>query len=411
MPVKHRKHSSAPDVGGPQSILMSDWNDVMVAEGGADGLPLLRKTAHPDGMDFADSAAEAREAFDVYSQGEVDDLIAANPGPQGPAGPQGPQGVPGATGATGAQGPQGVKGDTGNTGAQGPPGVVPVPLPIDQGGTNGTTAPAARTNLDVFSKAEIQGGVALTPGVVLGNNAGLAAVKAGGGSTPLIYMNPADIIVLGDNVQSITLYTPSVFAQQDLTVSRDLTVGRNTQINGSLGAISGMYMPNGVGVLGQAAGGAYKTLLYVNGADTIIVGDNSAQITLYSPVVATQQDMLVTRDLTVGGNTQINGNLTVTGTVTPAGTGIVASGHITGTTGALAAGSRGIGSVTRNSAGEYNVTWSVARAAAKYPVVVTPVNTAGFRANVASMAVGAVVIRTYNATGTLADCDVSVLAN
>jgi hypothetical protein len=77
-------------------------------------------------------------------------------------------------GAVGAQGPPGPEGPEGAQGPQGIPGTpATIPVPIAQGGTNGTTAADARTNLDVFSKGEIQGGVALTPKVVLANDAHL----------------------------------------------------------------------------------------------------------------------------------------------------------------------------------------------------------------------------------------------
>jgi hypothetical protein len=95
MPINHRKHSNAAPVGGPETVTTADWNDTEVGTGGADGLPLVRKLAHPDGMDFAATAAEVRAPLDVYSTDEVDGLIAANPGPQGPPGPQGNTGPPG----------------------------------------------------------------------------------------------------------------------------------------------------------------------------------------------------------------------------------------------------------------------------------------------------------------------------
>lgn len=75
MPVNHRKISTAPDIGEPNTIMVSDWNANMVGYGSLNLLPLLRKTAHPDGMDFAVSAQEARDGINVYSREEVDNLV------------------------------------------------------------------------------------------------------------------------------------------------------------------------------------------------------------------------------------------------------------------------------------------------------------------------------------------------
>jgi len=76
MPVLHRKVSPAADIGEPNTIMVSDWNDNMIGEGGGgDLLPLLRKLTHMDGMDFAASAQEARNGIDVYSKTEVNNLI------------------------------------------------------------------------------------------------------------------------------------------------------------------------------------------------------------------------------------------------------------------------------------------------------------------------------------------------
>ena len=99
----------------------------------------------------------------------------ASQGIQGIQGPRALMGadstVPGPAGPAGdgaRRGPQGIQGIQGETGPQGEPGTpATIPVPIAQGGTNGTTEAAARTNLDVFSKGEIQGGVNLSPGPTL----------------------------------------------------------------------------------------------------------------------------------------------------------------------------------------------------------------------------------------------------
>lgn len=79
MPINHRLHTDAPDVGGPQTVKPSNWNDTLIGTGGADGLPLVRRLAHADGMDFAATASEVLTALDTYSADEVDTLLASQP--------------------------------------------------------------------------------------------------------------------------------------------------------------------------------------------------------------------------------------------------------------------------------------------------------------------------------------------
>ena len=105
--------------------------------------------------------------------------LLASAGAAGPAGPTGPAGPAGATGPQGAQGP------TGATGATGPSGIVAFPITIAQGGTNATTAPAARTNLGAAASganSDITSLSALTatstvPGVAIGGPSTATAIS------------------------------------------------------------------------------------------------------------------------------------------------------------------------------------------------------------------------------------------
>ena len=86
----------------------------------------------------------------------------------GEKGDTGPQGLPGEKGEPGAQGPageKGDKGDKGDTGAQGPPGpagpagqdgtTIALPVSIENGGTNSTTAEGARASFAVPRKPKL----------------------------------------------------------------------------------------------------------------------------------------------------------------------------------------------------------------------------------------------------------------
>lgn len=50
----HRKHSNASDVGSPNSVLISDWNDSHVLAGGTDGQTLVRDSTRADGAKWAE---------------------------------------------------------------------------------------------------------------------------------------------------------------------------------------------------------------------------------------------------------------------------------------------------------------------------------------------------------------------
>src|SRR4030095_6840084 len=143
----------------------------------------------------------------------------------GPTGPAGPQGDVGATGSPGPQGPQGMPGPTGLTGAGVPTGGTAgqllakntatdydtlwvtssggggggpsIPVIIAEGGTGATTAVGARTNLDVFSKSEIQGGIALSPGPLLANGAAMQTHNVAGTPVNAFYMTNADDLHIG----------------------------------------------------------------------------------------------------------------------------------------------------------------------------------------------------------------------
>lgn len=53
----HKKVSLAPDVGGPNTIKVSDWNDRHIFNGGTDGQVLTRDSGSLDGAVWADSGA------------------------------------------------------------------------------------------------------------------------------------------------------------------------------------------------------------------------------------------------------------------------------------------------------------------------------------------------------------------
>ena len=78
----------------------------------------------------------------VYSKGEIDDLVANNPGPTGP---QGLQGETGPTGNGGATGPTGAGGSTGLAGATGPTGVAGSGGPTGPTGAAGAAGPTGAT--------------------------------------------------------------------------------------------------------------------------------------------------------------------------------------------------------------------------------------------------------------------------
>lgn len=75
MPITHKKQVVGEDIGGPNTILLSDWNANLSGSGGLDGLPLVRQTAHADGMEFSSSAATVRSALNVYSKAEIDSAV------------------------------------------------------------------------------------------------------------------------------------------------------------------------------------------------------------------------------------------------------------------------------------------------------------------------------------------------
>lgn len=57
----HRKHSDAPDVGDPGTVVISDWNDTHVLGGGANGQILTRDTTRTDGAKWADAPTAPNE--------------------------------------------------------------------------------------------------------------------------------------------------------------------------------------------------------------------------------------------------------------------------------------------------------------------------------------------------------------
>jgi hypothetical protein len=371
-------------------------------------------------MDFAATAAEVRAPLDVYSQGEVDALIASNPGPPGPAGPAGPAGADGATGPTGATGPGVASGGTAGqilsktsatdyvtgwidapTGTGGgnlrfeytwsttltepptsnqiranadPPytavtrlwvryitndgvdaknimlatigagyiayvqdkndstlyaalnvtaaptdktgylefvvtwrsnggallnnqavtlfftmgsSTLPDPVTIAHGGTSATDVAGARSNLDVFSKAEIQGGVALNPGPTLANAQTLKGMNAAGTiALALIGRDASNQINIGDGTNLLINSGPTYF-------TGNITCG---------GGVDNIILDkNGQRIYGRTTGGAYVEMLYTDSANNLILGAPSWN------------------QVYVNHNTVIAGNLTVSGTITPSG--------------------------------------------------------------------------------------------
>ena len=391
MPINHRKHSNAPDVGDAASVLISDWNAALIGTGGLEGLPLIRLSAHPDGMDFATSAAQVRAALGVYSQDEVDGIIAANPGPPGPQGDVGPAGPPGVTAGSfdyrfnNTPTPPPAEGnvrfnqtayasvttvwmhridnagsdqrtilllrqpgdrmriedrdnadvyatydliadpvDSGSyvtfavqfraTAGTLPQGLISIYLGGASAGIPQSTidakgdllvgsAPDAvtrlgigadftmlradaaqplglawvppgtvRATLDVFSKAEVQGGVALTA-LTLGNVKPLFGMLAdGSAATPLIHRGADDVTRVGDGVRAVDVGT-SV-----------LSLGNNTA------------------VFGRLADGSTHTPLIVRGPDNYTYVGDGVHLNF------------------LNGDVYVQGNLNVTGTITPAPT-------------------------------------------------------------------------------------------
>lgn len=294
MATKHRKYSPAPPVGGPNSVTTVDWNDTHVYEGGADGQVLARNSSHPDGADWTSV---------VGPEGP-----AGPPGPQGPTGPAGAQGPQGAAGAAGPTGPTGPVGPAGSTGPAGPGvaaggttgqvlsktsgvdyatgwidppagggGALGDPVTIPHGGTGAGTAGGARTNLDVFSKGEVQGGVALTPEILLANNARLLWRNAAAASREILKVAADNWVYLGSG-----------------------TAGEGINVRDYMVALAGLALPNSVALVGRTAAGVDFTALYVNATDDIVIGDHT-----------TKRIALDTLGLTL-----INGPLQVVGAVT-----------------------------------------------------------------------------------------------
>lgn len=104
---------------GDTTIFSVNTDSVMKAERAADSLEAMQRRKADTGVS--------------YTKGQVDELIANNPGPQGP------QGIAGPVGPTGATGPQGIQGPVGATGAQGPKGDTGVVGPQGPAGATGST--------------------------------------------------------------------------------------------------------------------------------------------------------------------------------------------------------------------------------------------------------------------------------
>jgi collagen triple helix repeat protein len=272
MPINHRKHSNAAPVGGPETVTTDDWNDTEVGTGGADGLPLVRKLAHPDGMDFAATAAEVRAPLDVYSTDEVDTLLAdipaGPPGPAGPEGPQGPQGDTGATGPagptgeTGAEGPQGATGATGATGAEGPQGPTGAQGPKGDTGAQGVTGPPG-------------------PGVPVGGTAGQLLTKTSAADYAAVWQTPT-LPILPNNTYLRSYQTDGTTVDNLIALGNDnnahVATGIGARIvyighpNGSVHTQGDLRLSNNKRLMGQRLDGSWQPLIQQGGDDAIYVG-------------------------------------------------------------------------------------------------------------------------------------------
>jgi hypothetical protein len=143
-------------------------------------------------------------------------------------------------------------------------GVPGIPVTVAQGGTGATDAAGARANLDVFSKGEIQGGVALSQ-LKLANGAALYGNNSAGTPLPLIYRPAGNRVIVGDAANGITLDGPDI------------------RLNGVLYPIQGQWITWG-SIQGIAVGGD----------NVVYLGGNAAQ-------VQSQKTMGVVGDLHVTG--------------------------------------------------------------------------------------------------------------
>jgi len=236
----------------------------------------------------------------------------------------------------------------------GGPTTMTFPVTIAQGGTGADDAAEARTNLDVFSKGEVQGHDAAISldGLVLANEcalwgegvAGRAAVKR------LVRRGSDDNLYVGDGYGVAVLHAPQSIVTGQLVVQTGAT------ITPALPAASG----------GVPAGGTIGQVL----AKTSSTDLATAWTT---PTVE-----------------------------------VIAIGFVTGSSGTLASGSRGIASVSRSSAGVYVVTWSAARSNATYCVIAQNANVSGAYTITVTLATGTITVRTYNPSGVAADTDFTV---
>lgn len=361
----HKKYSPAPDVGGPNSIVISDWNDIHIFGGGTDGQVLKRDSASPDGaswvnqlggapttakyllsipdalLPFADvltagpglaltggiltivdnaiNNVKLRDsaAFSVIGRGsnaagdpadiiasaddralrrvggvldfgtldlasalftgilpasKMDPAAAGAPGPAGPAGPTGPTGPTGPAGATGATGPGVAAGGTtgqilsktssadyatgwidaptgGGSGL--PTGGVINSILVKTGSADGAAGWTRNIYIDNLT---MDGTIVLLGGGILAGNNKPFFNKTADGLTdiPLIYLNPLNQVVIGDNLKTVYLYSPLTYAGGDLQV-----VGALTLPNAPLAMAYG-GVPAG-GTTGQLLGKASNT--------------------------------------------------------------------------------------------------------------------------------------------------------
>lgn len=239
-------------------------------------------------------------------------------------------------------------------------GPTTVPVSITEGGTAGTTAPLARTNLDVFSKGEIQGGANLSPGPILANDARLQGRETGGTARSLIWVSAANNIGIGDAAMTseIRLQRPAVIGGYLKVETGDITIDNNR------------------GIVGKTVGGVVRNLIHRNTGDTVVVGDGTSQISLWSPTAGVSVD------------------------------GPLASRHVARaytvvhfSTGAVSGGI-GFTSGTRTGTGVYRLT--LAQAWGGMIGVVTALNTVGFVAFNGVSSTQCDVL-TYNAAGAPAD--------
>jgi hypothetical protein len=154
---------------------------------------------------------------------------------------------------------------------------------LAHGGTGATDAAGARTNLDVFSKGEIQGGVNLTGGPVLVNAAYLRSRIVAGTLKNLIGLGTDGHLKLADAAVEIHL----------------------TQIARALGGIA---LPNAVAMYGKTVAGLDRPLLYMNASDVVVVGDGSKPVTVDGPTltvngVAAHGDAVFDNEVAMQGKT------------------------------------------------------------------------------------------------------------